>query len=245
MLQICNVIYINGIHKLGGRGTFRTGDIWERNTLKRKCLHFDEIFITGCTESCQNECSQWWKFHQNDDIFVSVYVVLMLPPFLRCAFMNRVDFILITTWMLYMFRMHIWDNQNLEKYCRYVTMKAICRGGGGGGHFQNGGCLRMYYTVLRMSPFSRCTISDRLFFINKWMFHMFRMHVLGNHKVEEKYSRYAMWYANEIHTLGYSQNGFTIPVVNICMHPKNLQHKCPIYQDYYRNQALNGESIIR
>ena len=45
-------------------------------TLKRKCLHFDEIFITGCTESCQNDnfqCSQWWKFRQND-IFVSVYV---------------------------------------------------------------------------------------------------------------------------------------------------------------------------
>ena len=39
-------------------------------TLKRKCLHFDEIFITGCTESCQNDnfqCSQWWKFRQNDD----------------------------------------------------------------------------------------------------------------------------------------------------------------------------------
>ena len=48
------------------------------STLKRKCLHFDEIFITGCTESCQNDnfqCSQWWKFHQNDDIFVSVYTV--------------------------------------------------------------------------------------------------------------------------------------------------------------------------
>ena len=45
-------------------------------SLKRKCLHFDEIFITGCTESCQNDnfqCSQWWKFRQNDDIFVSVY----------------------------------------------------------------------------------------------------------------------------------------------------------------------------
>ena len=44
-------------------------------SLKRKCLHFDEIFITGCTESCQNDnfqCSQWWKFRQNDDIFVSV-----------------------------------------------------------------------------------------------------------------------------------------------------------------------------
>ena len=46
-------------------------------TLKRKCLHFDEIFITGCTGSCQNDnfqCSQWLKFCQNDDIFVSVNV---------------------------------------------------------------------------------------------------------------------------------------------------------------------------
>ena len=52
------------------RETFKT-------TLKRKSLHFDEMFITGCTGSCQNDnfqCSQWWKFRQNDDIFVSVYV---------------------------------------------------------------------------------------------------------------------------------------------------------------------------
>ena len=44
-------------------------------TLKHKCRHFDEIFITGCTESCQNDnfrCSQWLKFHQNDNISFSV-----------------------------------------------------------------------------------------------------------------------------------------------------------------------------
>ena len=37
--------------------------------LKRKFLHFDEILITGCIESCQNDnfqCSQWWKFRQTD-----------------------------------------------------------------------------------------------------------------------------------------------------------------------------------
>ena len=52
-------------------------------TLKRKCHHFDEIFITGCTESCQNDnfqCSQWRKFRQNDDISVSVYVIEELLP---------------------------------------------------------------------------------------------------------------------------------------------------------------------
>ena len=57
------------------------GAIWmalrNTHTLKLECLHFDEIFITGCTGSCQNDnfqCSQWWKFRQND-IFVSVYGV--------------------------------------------------------------------------------------------------------------------------------------------------------------------------
>ena len=46
-------------------------------SLKRKCRHFDEIFITGCTGSCHFDnfqCSQWWKFHQNEDISVSVVV---------------------------------------------------------------------------------------------------------------------------------------------------------------------------
>ena len=43
--------------------------------LKRRCYHFDEIIITGCTESCQKDnfrCSQWCKFRQNDNISVSV-----------------------------------------------------------------------------------------------------------------------------------------------------------------------------
>ena len=47
----------------------------DRLPLKRKCRHFDEIFITGCTGSCHFDnfqCSQWWKFHQNEDISVSV-----------------------------------------------------------------------------------------------------------------------------------------------------------------------------
>ena len=45
------------------------------HSLKWKCCHFDEIFITVCTGSCQTDnfqCSQWWKFHQNDDISMSV-----------------------------------------------------------------------------------------------------------------------------------------------------------------------------
>ena len=46
-------------------------------SLKRKCHHFDLIFITGCTGSCQNDnfqCSQRWKFRQNHEISVSVFM---------------------------------------------------------------------------------------------------------------------------------------------------------------------------
>ena len=49
-------------------------------TLKQKCCHFDKIFITDCTGSCQNDnfqCSRWWKFQQNDNISVSVYPHLL------------------------------------------------------------------------------------------------------------------------------------------------------------------------
>ena len=45
-------------------------------TLKLYYCCFDEISITGCTGSCHFDnfqCSQWWKFHQNDDISVSMY----------------------------------------------------------------------------------------------------------------------------------------------------------------------------
>ena len=42
--------------------------------LKWRCCQFDDIFITDCTGSCQNDnfqCSQWQKCRQNDDISVN------------------------------------------------------------------------------------------------------------------------------------------------------------------------------
>ena len=45
-------------------------------TLKRKCGHFDEISITGHTESNQNDnfqCIEWWKCYQNG-IFEWLYI---------------------------------------------------------------------------------------------------------------------------------------------------------------------------
>ena len=48
--------------------------------LKRQCSHFDEIFIIGCTESCHFDnfrCGQWWRFRQNEDISVSVSVMVL------------------------------------------------------------------------------------------------------------------------------------------------------------------------
>ena len=44
------------------------------SSLKRKCHHFDEILITGCTGSCHFDNCQWWKFHQNADISISVMI---------------------------------------------------------------------------------------------------------------------------------------------------------------------------
>ena len=67
------------------------------NTLKRKCCYFDEIFITGCTESCHFDnfqCSKWWRFRQNDDISVSVTVeqtIVRLVTPLHSLWRHRCD----------------------------------------------------------------------------------------------------------------------------------------------------------
>ena len=56
---------------------------WLNATLKRKCRHFDEIFITGCTGICHVDNfqhSQCWQFHQNEDIPVS-----MKTMYLQCV----------------------------------------------------------------------------------------------------------------------------------------------------------------
>ena len=48
------------------------------NSFKRKCGHFDEIFATGCTRSCQLDnfwWSRWQIFHQND---ISILVLAQL-----------------------------------------------------------------------------------------------------------------------------------------------------------------------
>ena len=40
-------------------------------SLKRKCRHFDEILITGCTGSCHFDnfqCSHWLKVHHGDSL---------------------------------------------------------------------------------------------------------------------------------------------------------------------------------
>ena len=45
--------------------------------LKWKWHHWTNFFVAGCTGSCQNDyfqCSQWWLFHPNDNIFVSTNI---------------------------------------------------------------------------------------------------------------------------------------------------------------------------
>ena len=53
-------------------------------SIKRKCYYFDEIFVAGCTGSCQNDnfqCSQWRKFRQNDiDVSISMGLLHQLLP---------------------------------------------------------------------------------------------------------------------------------------------------------------------
>ena len=55
----------------------------QAKALKWKCHHFDEILIIGCTGSCHFDnfqCSQWWKFHQNNNISLSVRDGLTKAP---------------------------------------------------------------------------------------------------------------------------------------------------------------------
>ena len=71
-------------------------------TLERKCIHFDEIFITGCTGSCQNSDNfqrrQWLKFRQNDDIF-SVFRLAYLTKRGRQDVSNHHADSIMTTWI--------------------------------------------------------------------------------------------------------------------------------------------------
>ena len=67
--------------------------------LEQKYCHFDKIFITGCTRSCQNDnfwYSQWWKFCQIDSISVLVKTIattsLQPPEMLKKLFVLLVEF---------------------------------------------------------------------------------------------------------------------------------------------------------
>ena len=78
--------WINSLAPSDAMWRQRSESTLSRTTLKRKCRHFDEILITGCTGSCHFDnfqCSQWWKFHQNEDISVSVNGLLPYAPYLN------------------------------------------------------------------------------------------------------------------------------------------------------------------
>ena len=87
--------HLHDVQTLGGTfmlrsDLFQTDGIFSgvRYSLKRKWRHFDGILITGCTGSCHFDnfqCSQWWKFHQNEDISVSVFNRLTLLAWLECS----------------------------------------------------------------------------------------------------------------------------------------------------------------
>ena len=61
-------------------------------SLQRTFCHFDEIVITGCTGSCENdnfECNQWWNFHQNDDKSILVNCPSYCVMICSCRFKIR------------------------------------------------------------------------------------------------------------------------------------------------------------
>ena len=70
------------------------------HSLKWECSYFDEIFITGCTGSCQDDksqCSRWWKFCQNDKISISVFgffVGKCVFTLLQCSVVRQSQFII-------------------------------------------------------------------------------------------------------------------------------------------------------
>ena len=58
-----------------GYVVLRTCRTWHSHVLKRKCRHFDEIFITSCTGICHFDNFQYsrcWELHQYEDLSVSV-----------------------------------------------------------------------------------------------------------------------------------------------------------------------------
>ena len=79
---VCNSKWNHGAVEYRGfqRACFRRSRYKGPNcvSLKQKC-HFDKIFITGCTESCQcdnSQCNQRLKFHQN--YFIKIFSVQCL-----------------------------------------------------------------------------------------------------------------------------------------------------------------------
>ena len=84
-------------------------------SLKQKCRHFDEIFITGCIGSFHFDnfqCSQWWIFHQNEDFSVSVLVAwscyqLMAKPGSRTAAVPWPDPYVFTVYMTHRLSVYI------------------------------------------------------------------------------------------------------------------------------------------
>ena len=73
---------LNWLCKSKTKKTSMEQKCWHVTGFTWKCCHFDEIFITNFTSSCQNDnCwfSWWWKFHQNYDTAISVVSILHIP----------------------------------------------------------------------------------------------------------------------------------------------------------------------
>ena len=91
-----------------------------------------------------------------------------------------------STWMFYMFWMHVWDNRKLENYFRYVIWFTLLE-------IHMLGIFRMGDIWACNIPFWACLVSGDVLRIvcDNCMCDMFRIHIWYNQKLD-KYSRYVI-----------------------------------------------------
>ena len=106
-------------------GDFRERSLVSTNwtSLKCKCHHFDEIFVTDCTESCYFDnfwSSQWRQFHKNGNI--SVFSVLRTFT-IRIVLNKNISILLVRSTVKVIHKgVKPFLNETVKKSCFHVDL---------------------------------------------------------------------------------------------------------------------------
>ena len=122
ILQICNIICVNGIHILNGGTETEMSSFWWNfhHWLHWKLSKWQLPVQLMIKISSKSRHFRFSGDHFHHGIRLRTqYAVLRMPPFPRCTYMNYSQ-LLITKFMFDMFKMHLWDNQKIEDCYRYV-----------------------------------------------------------------------------------------------------------------------------